>query len=782
MTRNLPFVVAHWGTYRADMADGRVRALLPYEDDPDPSPIGQAMVETLDDPCRIGQPMVRRGFLDGNTDRSLRGRDSFVAVEWDAALDLAARELTRVRRNHSNEAIYAGSYGWASAGRFHHAQSQLRRFMNLFGGFTSARDSYSYAAAEVIMPHVLAPMKTLLAEHGAWQDIADRKSLIVAFGGIAVRNGQVNGGGVARHTQRGDIAAALGAGADIVSVNPSSLDLDDRLRDRWLPIRPNTDMALMFALAHTLVAHNLHDQAFVDSHCTGFDAFRPYLMGQTDGQPKSADWASSITGIPAGQIVDLALQMAQRPTVVNFSWSMTRQQSGEEIVWMAVVLAALLGGIGRRGEGVACGLSAVNSIGNRRGPLPVAALPTGRNPVNAFIPVARIADMLLNPGGSVHYNGQDLIFPDIRLVYWAGGNPFHHHQDLNRLRRAWERIETVIVHEPHWTPMARFADIVFPATVSMERNDLSGSPRDTHLIATSAVAKPFKQSRNDHDIFAGLAARVTGPDETDGTILDRFTEGRSEAGWLRLLYDRTVENLSATMPEMPGYDDFRTVGTVSVPVPTHPERLLESFRIDPIEHPLPTPSGRIEIFSKTIAGFGRDGIAGHPMWRDPVEWQGATLAQKFPLHLVTHQPDRRLHSQLDQSSHSRAGKISGRAACVINSIDAEARGICDGDIIEVFNDRGRCLAGAKLSTDVIEGVALMATGAWYDPDWENGGDCCKHGNPNVLTADLPTSEIAQGPGALTCLVDVRKPARDIPPVTAFDAPEITHPTQGPSSG
>lgn len=776
MTRKLPFVAAHWGAYRAEMADGHVRALLPFEDDPDPSPIGQAMVETLDDPCRIAQPMVRRGFLEGNADRSLRGRDSFVPVEWDEALDLAASELLRVRRDHSNEAIYAGSYGWASAGRFHHAQSQLRRFMNLFGGFTSARDSYSYAAAEVIMPHVLAPMKTLLVEHGTWQDIADKQSLIVAFGGIAPRNGQVNGGGVAKHTQRGDMAAALKAGAEIVTINPSALDIDAAFRDQWLPIRPNTDLALMLGLAHTLVARGLYDQVFVDSHCTGFEAFRPYLVGQSDGQPKSAEWAAFITGVPAGRIVDLALQMARRPTVVNFSWSMTRQQNGEDIIWMAVVLAALLGGIGSRGEGVACGLSAVNSVGNRRGHLPVAALPTGSNPVRTFIPVARIADMLLNPGGRVHYNGELLTYPDIRLVYWAGGNPFHHHQDLNRLRRAWERIETVIVHEPHWTPLARFADIVFPATVSMERNDLSGSPQDTHLFATSVVAKPFRQCRHDHDIFAGLAARVTGPTDADSTLFDRFTEGRSEAEWLEELYDRTVKNLAATLPDMPSYDEFRAVGTVSIPVPEHPERLLESFRADPERNPLATPSGRIEIFSNTIAGFGRDGLAGHPMWRDPAEWHGASLARKFPLHLVTHQPDRRLHSQLDQSSHSRAGKIAGRAACVINASDADARGIGEGDIVEVFNDRGRCLAGASLSRNVRKGVLLMATGSWYDPDWETGGDLCKHGNPNVLTADLPTSEIAQGPGALTCLVDIRKPAGDIPPVTAFDAPWTTEVT------
>ena len=775
MSDQRPLVAAHWGTYRAEMKDGRAVALKPFEDDPDPSPIGEAMLETLNDPCRIGQPMVRQGFLDcGNRDR--RGNDSFVVVTWDKALDLVARELEKVRRAHGNEAIFAGSYGWASAGRFHHAQSQLRRFMNMFGGSTTSKDTYSYAAGQVILPHVVGDMQKLLLEHSSWQGIAERKSLVVAFGGIALRNAQVNSGGVAMHTHKRDMHRAVEAGAEIVNVNPSAEDLAGETVSEWLPIKPNTDLALMLAMAHTLVSEKLHDQWFIDRYCTGFERFLPYLTGETDGQPKDAAWAEAITGLAKDDITALARRMAASPTTISVSWSLTRQQNGEQIYWMAVVLAAMLGGIGRKGEGFALGIAATNSVGSQRAPMALASLPTGQNPVRSFIPVARISDMLLNPGAPFRYNGLSLRYPDIRLLYWVGGNPFHHHQDLNRLRRAWQKVETVIVHEPHWTPLARHADIVLPATLSAERNDLTGSPRDTHLFATEAVSPPFEQARNDHDIFAELASRLAPADGSDDNFKDAFTEGRDEAAWLHHLYDMT-RSRSNSRPDMPDYETFIKNQSLSFDVPSEALVMLKGFRDDPDKHPLTTPSGRIEIFSKAIANFGLDGMPGHPVWRAPQEWLGAEVAKTYPLHLVTHQPARRLHSQLDQSRYSRGGKMHGRERCMLNTADAAIRGIADGDLIRVFNGRGSCISAAKLSDNVLPGVAMMATGAWYDPDWENDPTCCKHGNANVLTADLPTSDIAQGPGALTCLVQIERFDDDPPAVTAFVPPRIILDTQ-----
>ncbi|WP_282609313.1 molybdopterin-dependent oxidoreductase [Pelagibius sp. Alg239-R121] len=770
-----PIAVTHWGAYRVVVADGKPVKLLGFDDDPAPSPIGNAMLDTLEGPCRIGKPMVRRGFLDHGPggDRSLRGRDAFVAVEWDEALDLVARELNRVRDDWGNEAIYAGSYGWASAGRFHHAQSQLRRFMNLFGGCSKSRDSYSYAAAEVILPHVVGPMQKLLIEHTSWRSIAEGAGLVVAFGGMALRNTQVNSGGTGCHSQQQDMLAARQAGVEFVNVSPAASDTMSELQAEWFPIRPNTDVAMMLALAHTLVSEDLHDKAFLDRYCTGFDDFVPYLMGTKDGTPKTASWAEKITGIPAAAIVALARRMAATPTMVCASWSLTRQQHGEQPFWMLVVLAAMLGGIGQTGTGFALGLGAVNGIGNNRSHLPWAALPTGQNSIESFIPVARIADMLLHPGEAFQYNGQNLQYPDVRLVYWVGGNPFHHHQDLNRLRRAWQRIETVVVHEPFWTPIARHADIVLPATVSLERNDLSGSPRDSYMMAMRQVAEPYRDACNDHDIFAALAERLRGEGCSEVGFRDAFTEGRNEEEWLRELYRETRARGRQLGHELPEFDAFLEQGVIRLESPAEAQVLLKAFRNDPEAHPLTTPSGRIEIFSKTIAGFELDNNPGHPVWCEPQEWLGADLARQFPLHLISHQPPQRLHSQLDHSAHSRAGKVKGREPCRLNPADAARRQIAEGDFVRLFNKRGACLSVAQIDPDLRQGVVSIATGAWYDPDWDRDPDCCKHGNPNVLTADLPTSPLAQGPGAMTCLVEVERWHGNAPEVTAFVPPSIT---------
>lgn len=764
----------HWGTYRVESANGVPSALHPFEEDPQPSPIGDSMLETLSGPCRIDSPMVRRGFLEHgvSSDRSARGQDEFVKIGWDQALDLVAAELNRVRDEFGSSAIYGGSYGWASAGRFHHAQSQLRRFMNLFGGCTVSRNTYSYASAEVIMPHLVGQMSELLLEHTSWQSIIESGSLVVAFGGMAPRNGQVNAGGTGRHSQAGDMLEAKNAGVEFVNISPDQGDMAAELKADWISIKPNTDVALMLGLAHTMVKNNWHDREFMDSYCTGFEQFLPYLNGESDGQAKDANWAEKITGVAAHSITQLARRMTLVPTLVNTSWSLSRQQNAEHIYGMLMVLTALIGGIGKPGAGFGLGLGAVAGVGSNRSKAPWAAYPTGKNPIQSFIPVARVADMLERPGGRYQYDGMTLTYPEVRLAYWVGGNPFHHHQDLNRLRKVWQNLEAVIVHEPFWTPLARHADIVLPATVALERNDLGASPRDDYMIAMRQAATPHGLSRNDHNIFAALCERLHGPSDEGNNLAQAFTEGKSEEQWLKDIYQRSALRVKETGFELPAYETFVDDGFVKLTEPLKPRVLLQAFRQDPKAHPLPTPSGLIEIFSEVIASYGLPDFPGYPIWCEPSEWLGSPAAKEHSMHMITHQPARRCHSQLDQGSHSKAGKIQGREPCRINPQDAAERGIKEGNLVRIFNQRGSCVSAAQIDAGVGKSVLMMATGAWYDPDLTGDENCCKHGNPNTLTKDLPTSEIAQGPGALTCLVELELWQGEAPDVTAFVPPKI----------
>ncbi len=757
----------HWGTYRARSRDGDLAELVALAEDDDPSLIGAGFAEARTGPARIARPAVRESFLaaGGPSDGAARGEEPFVAVDWETALSLAARELDRVIGKHGNEAVFAGSYGWASAGRFHHAQSQIHRFMNTLGGYVRSVNAYSYAAAEVILPHVVGSLQFVTRQATSWPVIARHSRLVVMFGGWPLKNAQVNAGGVGPHTTRGWMRRCAEAGVRFVNISPLRGDADPGLGADWWPIRPNTDVAVMLGLAHTLVEEGLHDKAFLERYCVGFDRFRCYLMGETDGQAKDADWAAQVSELDADAIRELARDVAATRSLVSVSWSVQRADHGEQPYWMAVVLAAMLGQIGLPGGGFAAGLSAMHGVANPEPQLSWASLPQGINPVKEFIPVARISDMLLNPGKAFDYNGKSLRYPDIRMIYWCGGNPFHHHQDLNRLRRAWAIPETVIVHECWWNPLARHADIVLPVTTPVERNDLACTTLDGTVVAMHQVVPKFADARDDYQIFSGLAARLG--------VEAAFTEDRDEGDWLRHLYNVSRQRHARRGIELPDFDGFWDSGILQPGDAPEERVLMQVFRDDPDANPLGTPSGRIEIYSETIAGFGYDDCPGHPVWMEPAEWLGSIQAGRFPLHLISNQPATRLHSQLDNGPVSRAAKVSGREPVHVNPEDAARRGVADGDIVRVFNARGACLAGARLDPGVRPGVVRLSTGAWFDPQpTQRRGSLDVHGNPNVLTLDKGTSRLAQGPSAQTCLVEIERFDGDAPPVGVFDPPAI----------
>jgi biotin/methionine sulfoxide reductase len=402
-------------------------------------------------------------------------------------------------------------------------------------------------------------------------------------------------------------------------------------------------------------------------------------------------------------------------------------------------------------------------------------LPQGTNPVRTFIPVAQIVTLLENPNGTLDYDGQRLRMPDIRLVYWAGGNPFHHHQDLNRLRRALTRPDTVIVHESYWTATARHADIVLPVTVTLERDDIGGSHSDGRVMAMPRVLAPFAEARDDYEAFAGLAKRLD--------VWDDFTEGRTTDEWLAHIYEANREVQARRGVDMPPFDDFWRDGSFQYPLTSDDHTSFDRFRADPDARPLHTPSGRIELTSAEIAGFAYDDCPGHPVWREPAEWLRGERAATYPLHLIANQPTSRLHSQLDVGRNSTASKVAGREPIRIHPDDAAARRISDGDVVRVFNDRGACYAGAIVTDDVRPQVVNLSTGAWFDPvDPSDPVSACAHGNVNVLTADVGTSRLAQGCTGQHVLVEIERVAGDPPPVRAHRPPAFVPDPRRPADG
>ena len=761
------YVSTHWGTYKFSVDENNKIKLDNWELDSSPTEFGLGLADAANDELRIKQPHVRKGWLENNCKSDgNRGRDSYIPVSWDEAFELASKELLETKKTFGNSSIYAGSYGWASAGRFHHAKSQVNRFFNLFGGFSSSFQSYSYAAAQTLLPHIIGlDLYSTLDEHTSWGALSKECELILMFGGMPLKNSKVSAGGVGKHITEKGISECFENGVEFINISPLIDDAPEFLNAKQVSIRPNTDTALMLALANILIKNDSYDKEFIEKYTVGFESFSAYVLGKKNNQECTPSWASEITKIPVDLIKELADKIISKKTMISLSWSLQRASRGEQPLWMGITLAAMLGQIGTAGGGFGFGYSSVNSTGDSYDKIPWQSLPQGQNKIKDFIPVARVTDMLEKPGQEFIYDGQKLTYPDIKLIYWAGGNPFHHHQDLNRLVKAWQKPKTIIVNEIWWNPQALHADIVFPANTALERNDLMLNPRDPTIVANKSAMKSFENSKTDFEIFSGLANKLG--------FLEKFTGNKSEMDWIKFIWDRSSKAYKKTYINndlsMPSFEEFWEKGYFEVPAPRTEKIMFDKFRKDPAHFPLQTPSGKIEISSETIANFQLPDCYSHPYWFEPYEWLGNV--DEYPLHLISNQPTHRLHGQLDNADESQKSKINGKEPVMINSKDAFDRDIKKGDIVMLYNARGRVLAGAKISDNVMPGVIVLSTGAWFDPNYDLNIE--KHGNPNVLTKDIGTSSLGQGPTCHTTLVELKRAKKeDILDVSIFENPKI----------
>lgn len=736
-TDALPLSLSHWGTFRACVHDGRLVAAFPVGGaDAD---MAGAWPELVHGAARITQPHIRRGWLEdglGPSDR--RGSDEMVPVSWEHALELVAAEIRRVQTDHGPTAILGGSNGCSSAGRLHHARSQVRRFLVATGGFTDQVANYSWGAAAAILPHVLGSADAVSHAATRWSSIIAHGDHVVAFGGLNPKNWRVTSGGAVDHPIPDLPARAQARGCRFTIISPFGGDRPDGLRADLIQPRPGSDSAIMLALAHEAWVTGRADRAFLARYTTGSDELVAYLTGSSDGVPKTLGWAAGLANVPEASLRTLWDTIRTGRVMLTATWSLQRAEHGEQSFWALIALAAMLGQIGLPGGGFTFGYGSMGSLGAdaRLGYVPnFPGLPNR----GTAIPVAAFTDALLHPGAALEFNGRTLILPDLRMIYWAGGNPFHHAQDPGKVQAAWARAETVVVHEPWWTPTAKRADIVLPATTTAERNDIGGTSRDPYVVFMRQLIAPQGQARNDRDIFADLAGRLA--------CRTAFDEGLDEEGWLRCLWVQTEARGLREGITVPSFDTLRDAGFWQVPAPEVAEVMLSDFRADPDANPLPTPSGRIELFSATIAGFGYADQPGHPVFRAPIEWLGA--AQADELHLVTNQPAKQLHSQLWQTA---AGMHAAPAPARLNPINAAARGITQGSVIRVFNARGACRATAQIDPGIRPGVVVMPTGAWFEPDAAT--DTERNGNPNVLTSDRRTSRLGQACAALSALVRI----------------------------
>ncbi|UGA56916.1 molybdopterin guanine dinucleotide-containing S/N-oxide reductase [Vibrio sp. VB16] len=725
--------------------------------------------------ARIKYPMVRKSYLENPTaPKGTRGDDDYVRVSWDEAYKLIHEQHMRIREENGAESVFAGSYGWRSSGVLHKAQTLLQRYMGMAGGYSGHLGDYSTGASQVIMPHVMGSIEVY--EQQTTHPVILEHSDVVVLWGLNPMNTLKIAWSSTDESGLEFFHQLKKSGKTIICIDPMRSETIEFFGDnaQWIAPNPMTDVAMMMGVAHSLISNKKHDKAFLDKYTSGYDKFEAYLLGKEDGVEKTPAWAEEITGVPAKQMEVLADIFSKNRTMLMSGWGVQRQQFGEQRHWMLATLAAMLGQIGQPGGGF--GLSYHYSNGGNptrdAGVLPAISSSIGggssagndwavSGAVNAF-PVARIVEALENPGKKYQHNGQELTFPEVKMIWWAGGGNFTHHQDTNRLIKAWQKPELVVISEIYWTAAAKHADVVLPITTSFERNDMTmtGDYSNQHLIPMKQAVKPQGEARNDFDVFADMAELI----KSGGR--DVYTEGKTEMDWLKGFYETAQKGGRAARIRMPNFGKFwDTNELIEMKFNKKAAQFVRhaEFRKDPVMNPLGTPSGKIEIYSKTIEKYGLEDCPAHPTWLEPTEWRGS--AKKDELQLMAAHAAHRLHSQFNYAKLREEYAIANREPITINTEDAKTRGINNGDLVRAYNDRGQVLVGALVTDGIKQGSVCIHEGAWPDLDPKTG--LCKNGGVNVLTSDIPSSRLGNGCAGNSALVKIEKYTGEVPNLTAF---------------
>ncbi|MCI5095023.1 MAG: molybdopterin-dependent oxidoreductase [Rhodobacteraceae bacterium] len=756
------FHATHFGPFEAVVRDGKLVGInTMMELDARPTEmLSHGVMDRTYDKTRINYPMVRKSYLQGwqtgDTKPELRGKEEWVKVDWDTAWSLTAKALLDTATNHGNEAIFSSSYGgWSNAGVFRPNVLQ-GRLINLMGGCTNTAGDWSAGAGQVVMPHIIGDMEVYSAQ-SAWETIRDHTELFVLVGCDPIKNNRIEYR-VADHGMYAHWEEIRDNGVRFISINPQRTASDEYLNAEWKRIIPNTDTALFLSMAYHVLDKGLEDRAYMDAYTVGADKWIAYVKGDTDGTPKTPDWAAAITGINAQDIRDLAELIAAKKTNIGASWAIQRAQHGEMAYWSIVNFAALLGKIGQPGQGVGFSWHYGNGGMPQGGNATPVGMSQGRNFVKKIVPASRITEALENPGMEFFYNGQTNVYPDIKVIFNAGNNFMSHQQDTNRLIRALNKVETVISVDVWWTAATRWADIVMPAASTLEQDDITsgGTYSNDRVYAMKKVIEPIGDSLPDYEIFEGLADKLG--------LWAQFTDSEDKMYHIKLAYEA-----SGAAKDLP-FEEFWEKGYARMPVPQEARGWVRhnAFIRDPEGSPLHTSSGKIEMFCDTIAKMEIEDCPGMPMWLEKHEYLG--VAKEGQLHVVSPHPWFRLHSQMDQSETLRGiYKVQGREPVRINAEDAAARGIADGDLVELFNDRGTVIAGAVVSDDIMPGVVSIYEGCW--PSLDSKGRC-NSGLVNFITSTQRASGLSEATSANTVLIEMRKCEDPEGPNMAYEKPAI----------
>ncbi len=705
---------------------------------------------------RLLYPMIRVGE---------RGEGKFRRASWDEALDYVAKKMLTIKEQYGPQALLDQSYAGASYGVLHKSdqiEGLLGRFLGMFGCRTNSWSVPSYQGTTTSSNWTFGTI-----HDGNEDDAFAHSKLIIMWGWNPAYT--FHGGNTFYYMR-----LAKQRGCKFVLVDPQYTDSAAAYDAWWIPIRPNTDAAMMAGMAHYIFTNNLQDQAFIDKFTQGMDAgtmpdwaknspngqenFKDYILGKTDGTPKTPQWASEICGVKAEDIIKLAKMYATtKPAALKACWAPGRNAYGEQYNRMAAALQSMTGNIGVLGgcaEGVGKGFH-MESV----------AYPYDEYANNwwASIKSDRWAHIVLNypnvtreEAGLWPRNDElDGVVPNIRGIFWQGSDWFNQLTNIKKEVQAIKKLDLVVCMDSTITPSGTFADVLFPIATHFERHDVALPWYKGHYyIHRPKVIEPMGESKTDFQVFTELAYRLGG--EQFGRAYNpkanrdyfHYNDAVDEAYLNEWWESKVMHHQHVTMP----WEEFKQHGIYKF-VLKEPH---VAFR-DQIEKgkPFSTPSGKIEILCTELAGiedWKRTKYGAHvpsiPKWIEPWESLNSPKTKKHPFHLVSPHPRWRTHSIFNNIPWLRE---TYEQEVTVNAADAKRLGLKTGDIVEVFNDRGTVVVPVYVTERVLPGVAILHEGAWLDLD-ENGVD--RAGNPDMLTLDNPSPAGAFAYN--TVLVDIKK--------------------------
>jgi anaerobic dimethyl sulfoxide reductase subunit A len=754
---------------RLSTDDGRYQADGEFGKDTEEEPQlraclrGRSYRARLYSPERLLSPMMRVGE---------RGQGKFKRVSWDEALTFVAKKMLQIKEQYGPTALLDQSYAGASYGVLHKSdqiEGLLGRFLGMFGCRTSSWSVPSYQGTTTSSRWTFGTI-----EDGNEDDTFAHSKLIIMWGWNPAYT--FHGGNTFYYMRM-----AKQRGCKFVLIDPQYTDSAAAYDAWWIPIRPNTDAAMLAGMAHYIFANNLHDQAFIDKFCLGMDAgtmpnwagqspngqenFKDYILGKYDGQPKTPEWAAEICGVSAEDIKKLADMYARtKPAALKASWAPGRNAYGEQYNRMAAAVQAMTGNIGIIGgcaEGVGKGWHSE-----------AVAYPYDQfaNVWFASIKSDRWAHIVLNypnvkreEAGLWPRNDQlDGVIPNIKGIFWQGSDWLNQLTNINKEIQAIKQLELVVCMDSTITPSGIWADVLLPIATHFERHDAALPWYKGHYyIHRPKVIEPLGESKTDFQVFTELAYRIGELDPKGYGAFGKMYNPKAERGYfqrndevdeayLREWWEgKVMHHQGVTM----SWDEFKKHGVYKFKL----ARPHVAFQ-DQVEKGVPfqTPSGKIEILCTELAQISdwtmtRYGypIPSIPKWIEPWESLNAKdKLEKYPFHMISPHPRWRTHSIFNNIPWLRE---TYEQEVTINAADAKRLGIKNGDTVEVWNDRGGIVLPAYVTERCMPGVCVVHEGAWMDLD-EDGWD--RAGNPDFLTLDEPSP--AGSFAYNTVLVNLRK--------------------------